>query len=130
MSEQQPATASAGIPNGTSPSGAASPGSVPADNAVSDAPAGSTVGDGPSEQRDRQVPGQPTGSAVSPVPSPGDVPGTEVPAVFATEGPRSQTGDDAGEQAADGTSTTSSPGSYVALTVPGHPDGEVDTRAR
>lgn len=120
MTEQQPSQAAAGIPNGRSPSGATSSGTSAAD----EAPAGGH------EQGPSQVPGQLPGEAVSPVPSPGDVPGASLPAVAAGEGPSPEDGISEGEKAPGSDAATASPGSYVALSPPGHPDGEVDTRMR
>ncbi len=122
MTDQEPAAASAGTPGGRSPSGATSPGSSPAD-ASPQTPT-------PDGEPDGQVPGQAPGVAVAPVPSPGDVPGASLPGVAAGQGPSPQTGVHAGEKAPDSDATTASPGAYVALSPPGHPDGEVDTRAR
>jgi hypothetical protein len=113
---------SAGTPNGLSPSGATSSGTTASDEGRDG---------GPAEQpTSRQVPGQLPGTAVSPVPSPGDVPGASVPAVSVGEGPSPQDGVHAGDKGPDSDASVASPGSYVALAAPGHPDGEVDTRAR
>lgn len=111
----------AGIPNGRSPSGATSPGTTPADAA----PASGSQPEPPT-----QVPGQAPGVSVSPVPSPGDVPGASVPAVSAGEGASPEDGIHQGEKAPGSDSSIASPGSFVALAAPGHPDGEVDTRTR
>lgn len=129
MSEQEPAAASAGIPNALSPSGATSPGSAAADT-LWEAQTGPPDTAGQPERPPEAVPGQPPGSDVEPVPSPGDVPGASLPAVAATEGPSPRTGVHAGEKAPDSAATIASPAAYVALSAPGHPDGEVDTRAR
>ena len=120
MDKQIPG-ASAGTPNGRSPSGATSPGVTPADAGASP---------GPDEQADTQVPGQAPGSAQSPVPSPGDVAGASLPAVAAGQGASPETGIHQGEKAPGSDAATASPGAYVALAPQGHPDGEVDTRAR
>jgi hypothetical protein len=120
MSEQKPSESAAGVQNGRSPSGATSAGTSAADEAP-------TGGSGNAET---QVPGQPPGSAMSPVPSPGDVPGASVPAVAAGEGPSPEDGIHGGEKTEGSDASVASPGSYVALSPPGHPDGEVDTRMR
>lgn len=122
MSEQAP-SAAAGIPNGRSPSGATSPGAAPSD-ATPDGPDPAAQ-----EQPPTQVPGQAPGSAVQPVPSPGDVLGASLPAVAAGQGASPATGIVEGESEGSD-SAVASPGAYVALAPPGHPDGEVDTRAR
>ena len=110
MSEQTP-SASAGSPNGRSPSGATSPGTTPVDEApVDEAPERS----GDDEHVETQAPG--------------DVPGASLPAVAAGQGPSPET--PAGEKAPDSDAATASPGAFVALAPAGHPDGEVDTRAR
>ncbi|HEU0102738.1 MAG TPA: hypothetical protein VFR07_10510 [Mycobacteriales bacterium] len=121
MTEQQTPGSSAGTVHGRSPSGATSPGTTPADAAPTDVDEG---------QPDTQVPGQEPGSAASPVPSPGDVPGASLPAVAAGQGASPATGIDQGEKSEGSDATTASPGAFVALAPPGHPDGEVDTRAR
>lgn len=123
MSEQQPAVA-AGSPNGRSPSGATSPGSEGADAQAGGPPRQDE------DELDTQVPGQLPGTVASPVPSPGDVPGASLPAVAAGQGPSPQTGLDPGDKGPDSDATTVSPGAYVALSPPGHPDGQVDTRTR
>ena len=89
-----------------------------------DATSGAPVG--------RPVPGRPPGAAVPPVPVPGNVPGATVPNVAVGEAPTAGTDGGAGGQGKDPDSDASitSPGAYVALAPPGHPDGEVDTRAR
>ena len=122
MTQQDLPGAAAGTPNGRSPSGATSPGTSPADAAPAS-------GDG-NELDEAQVPGQAPGTAVSPVPSPGDVPGASLPAVAASQGPSPDTGIDQGHKAPGSDSSVASPGAYVALSPPGHPDGEVDTRMR
>lgn len=121
MSEQTPPASAAGTPNGRSPSGATSPGTTPAD---------AHPVDGPEEQAEGQVPGQAPGTAASPVPSPGDVPGASLPAVAAGQGASPADGIHEGDKAPDSDASIASPGAYVALSPPGHPDGEVDTRAR
>lgn len=126
MSEQDVPGASAGTQNGRSPSGATSPGTTPADAGPADAePAGADAA--PPEG---QVPGQQPGAAVSPVPSPGDVPGASVPRVAAAEGASPADGIHQGDKEPGSDSSVASPGAYVALAAQGHPDGEVDTRAR
>jgi hypothetical protein len=122
MTQQDPVGASAGTPGGRAPSGATSPGTTPADAAPES-------GNG-NELDETQVPGQLPGTDASPVPSPGDVPGASLPAVAAGQGPSPETGIDQGDKAPGSDATTASPGAYVALSPPGHPDGEVDTRAR
>lgn len=118
-------SAAAGTPSGRSPSGFTSAGNEPVDSAAperpevaADATSGAPVA--------RQVPGQPPGPAVSPVPAPGDVPGASVPHVAVGEAPNPA----GGEKTPGSDATAASPGSYVALAPPGHPDGEVDTRTR
>ena len=121
--------AAAGTPNGRSPSGATSAGSGTDDTGApehppvqADATSGAPVA--------RHVPGQLPGAAVPPVPSPGDVPGASLPNVAVGEAPSPETGIHAGEKSEGSDATTASPGSFVALAPPGHPDGEVDTRTR
>ena len=113
---------SAGTPNGLSPSGATSSGTTASDEGRAGGP--------PEQPPARQVPGQLPGTAVSPVPSPGDVPGASVPAVSVGEGPSPQDGIHAGDKAEDSDASVSSPGAWTATAVPGKPDGEVDTRSR
>lgn len=119
---QQPGKASAGVPGGRAPSGATGSG-VSTDDA-DDRPA-ADPGDAPA----RHVAGQPAGTA-SPVPSPGDRPGTSVPAVSAAQGASPQDGIHQGEKAPDSDASVASPAADVALAAPGHPDGEVDTRTQ
>ncbi len=118
MSEQ-PGTASAGMPGGRSPSGATGSG-VPTDDADD------RRATGPGDAPEQHVAGQPADTP-SPVPSPGDVPGTSLPAVAAAQGASPQDGIDRGEKAPDSDASLASPAANVALPVPGHPDGEVDT---
>ncbi len=121
----QPGAASAGMPGGRAPSGATSSGVTPDD--VADRPASDAVDDtaGP----EQHVAGQAAGSA-SPVPSPGDVPGAGVPAVSVAQGASPEDGIHAGEKAPGSDASITSPAAAVALAVPGHPDGEVDTRTQ
>lgn len=129
MTEQEAPGASAGTPNGRSPSGATSPGTTPVDEQeTSTAEAVRAAGQRPSAGQ--QVPGQAPGAAQPPVPSPGDVPGATVPAVAAAQGASPDTGIHQGEKAPGSDASTASPGAFVALAPAGHPDGEVDTRAR
>lgn len=121
MSEQQVPGTGAGIPGGRSPSGAVSPGTTPADAEPA------TAHD---EQGDTATPGQAPGTGQTPVPSPGDVPGAAVPAVQAAEAASPEDGIVQGEKSPGSDAAVASPGSFTALAVPGHPDGEVDTRAR
>lgn len=93
------------------------------DDSELDEPA--TGGSGPAQA----VPGQPPGSPVSPVPSPGEAPGTATPGVQAAQGASPQDGVHAGDKAEDSDAATSSPGAWTALAPPGKPDGEVDTRS-
>lgn len=123
MSEPTPTPgAAAGTPNGLSPSGATSPGGTPPERPRPD--------DADVAGEQRQVPGQPPGTVASPVPSPGDVPGASLPGVAAGEGASPDDGISQGDKGPDSDSSVASPGSFVALAPPGHPDGEVDTRVR
>jgi hypothetical protein len=122
-----PGAASAGIPSGGAPSGAVSPGTVPEDghDETATSPGGPQYG----EQSARVVPGQPPGAAVPPVPAPGAV-GVTAPAVQASQAASPADGIHAQDKEPDSDASTSSPGSWTSLAVPGKPDGEVDTRAR
>lgn len=87
-------------------------------------PPGSTGG----EPVARQVPGQPPGAAVPPVPVPGDVPGATVPNVSVGQAASPKDGIRAGNKSEGSDSSVVSPAAYVTLNPPGSPDGEVDTR--
>ena len=118
-----PGVASAGIPAGAAPSGAVSPGSSGDEPAA--APAAPS-----DEQAPRAVPGQGTGPVVPPVPTPGAGIGVSTPGVQVGQAASPEDGIDAQDKAPDSDATTTSPGAWTALAVPGKPDGEVDTRAR
>jgi len=118
---EQPGAASAGMPGGRAPSGATGSG-VSTDD-VDDRRAG------PGGAPEQHVAGQPAGTP-SPVPSPGDVPGTSLPAVAAAQGASPGDGIHQGEKAPDSDASIASPAANVALSAPGHPDGEVDTRTQ
>lgn len=122
-----PGGAAAGVPAGDAPSGAVEAGAVPQDGVdeTSESPGGPQYG----EQSARVVPGQPPGAAVPPVPAPG-APGMSAPAVQAAQAARPEDDLHAQEKDAGSDATTSSPGAWTGLAVPGKPDGEVDTRSR
>lgn len=122
-----PGAASAGIPSGGSPSAATGAGTVPEDGR--DESAGSPEGPQYGEQSARVVPGQEPGPAVPPVPAPGAV-GVTAPAVQASQAASPEDGIHAQDKEPDSDASTSSPGSWTSLAVPGKPDGEVDTRSR
>jgi len=120
--------AAAGMPGGDAPSGPVEPGSVPVDG-------GDMTQTGPGEPAagsvgPRITPGQAPQPGYSPVPAPGDAPGSSVPAVETSGAASPEDGLHQGGLKEGTDASVTSPGQFVALAVPGHPDGEVDTRTR